>query len=127
MIRVAALLVAASVSAVALPAAADGIPREKRPTVTRTIEDNRAVGTGTVIEEKIAVEQKPAPVVAAPSPPPPPMTPVYVWMPGRWTWNSPMTTHVWVPAMYILPPSSAEQQSLAQWRLGKWIGIGRED
>jgi hypothetical protein len=129
MIRVAALLVAASVFAVGVPAAADGVPREKRPVATKKIEKKkRTVRERTVIEKKVVVEkkEKPAPVIAAP-PPPPPVVPVYVWAPGHWTWNSPMNMHVWVPGNYILPPSPAEEQNLALWRIGKWIGIGRDD
>jgi hypothetical protein len=38
-----------------------------------------------------------------------------------------MNTHIWVPGMYVWPTSPAEEQSLALWRLGKWIGLGRDD
>ncbi|MGD9616266.1 MAG: hypothetical protein AB7H90_13125 [Alphaproteobacteria bacterium] len=126
MIRVAALLVAASVFAVSIPAAADGIPREKRPIVTKKIKKKKIVRKRIVIEKKVVVEQKEAapPVVAAPPTLPPP---VFVWVPGHWTWNSPMNMHVWVPGMYVRPPSPAEEQNLALWRIGKWIGIGRDD
>jgi hypothetical protein len=126
MIRFAALLVAASVLAVSLPAQADGVPLEKRSTVTKKIKRKRIVRKKVVIERKIVVEKKEMLVVVAPAPPPP-ATPAYVWMPGHWTWNAPMNTHVWVPAMYVWPTSPAEEQSLALWRLGKWIGIGRDD
>jgi WXXGXW repeat (2 copies) len=125
MIRFAALLVAASVLAVSLPAQADGVPLEKRSTVTKKIKKKRIVRKKVVIEKKIVVEEA-APVIAAPASPLPP-TPVYVWVPGHWTWNAPMNTHVWVPGMYILPPLPEEEQSLALWRVGKWMGIGRED
>lgn len=87
MIRFTALLVAVSMLAVNVPAAADGI-------------------------------------VPTPSVPTPP---VFVWMPGHWTWNRPMSTHVWVPGMYIRPPTAEEERNLALWRLGTWIGIGRRD
>ena len=128
MIRFAALLVAASVLALGVPAAADGVPREKRPTVTKEIKKKRIVRDRVVIEETIIVEEKlPEPPVIVAPPPPPPATPVYVWMPGRWTWNSPMNMHVWVPGMYVLPQSLAEAEILALWRLGKWIGIDRSD
>jgi hypothetical protein len=126
MIRFAALLVAGSVLAASVPSLADGIPREKRPVITKNIKKNRIVRKKVVVEEKIVVEKKEAPpVVAAPAPPP--ATPAYLWMPGHWTWNSPMNMHVWVPGMYVLPPSPAEEQTLALWRIGKWIGIGRSD
>jgi WXXGXW repeat (2 copies) len=126
MIRFAALLVAASVLAVSVPAFADGIPIEKRPTVTKKIKKKkRIVRKRVVIEKKIAIEEKeaPPPVVVAPPPPPPPA----VWMPGRWTWNAPMNTHVWVPGMYVWPTPPADEPSLAAWRIGKWMGFGRED
>jgi hypothetical protein len=126
MIRFAALLVAASVLAVSLPAQADGIPLEKRPTMTKKIKKKRIVRKKVVIEKKIVVEKREAPPLAImPTPPSPP--PAYVWMPGHWTWNAPMNMHVWVPGMYVWPTSPAEEQSLALWRLGKWIGIGRDD
>ena len=39
-----------------------------------------------------------------------------------------MNTHVWVPGMYIRPPSPEEQQRLALRRIGQWtVGIGRDD
>ena len=127
MIRFAALLVAASVLAASLPAQADGVPLEKRSTVTRKVKKKRVVRRKLVTEKKIVVEKKEAPpVVVAPVPPPPP-APAYVWMAGHWTWNAPMNTHVWVPGMYVWPTSPAEEQSLALWRLGKWIGISRDD
>jgi len=127
MIRFAALLVAASVLAVSLPAQADGVPLEKRPTVTKKIKKKRIVRKKVVIERKIVVEKREAPPVVVTPVPPPPATPAYVWMPGHWTWNTPMNMHVWVPGMYVWPTSPAEEQSLALWRLGKWIGIGRDD
>lgn len=63
-------------------------------------------------------------IAPAPSAPPPP---VFAWMPGHWTWNGPMSAHVWVPGMYIRPSTAEEQRDMALWRLGKWIGIGRQD
>jgi hypothetical protein len=126
MIRFAALLVAGSVLAASVPAAADGVPREKRPVITKSIKKNRIVRKKVVVEETVVVEEKEAPpVVAAPAPLP--ATPAYLWVPGHWTWNSPMNMHVWVPGMYVLPPSPAEEQTLALWRIGKWIGLGRDD
>jgi len=106
MVRFAALLVAVSVLAGSVPAAADGIPREKRPVVTKKIKKNKAVRKKVVTEESVVVEQKETPpIVLAPAPPPSPIpvTPVYVWAPGHWTWNSPMAMHVWVPGMYTRP------------------------
>jgi hypothetical protein len=124
MIRFAALLVAASVLAAGMPAAADGIPIEKRPTMTQKIKKKRIVRRRVVIEKKTVVEKKAPPVVVAAPPPPPPAA---VWMPGHWTWNAPMSTHVWVPGMYVWPTPVADEQSLAQWRIGKWLGFGRDD
>ena len=127
MIRVAALLVAGAVLAAGVPAAADGISREKRPVITKKIKKSRIVRRRLVTEKTVVVEQKPAPpVVLVPAPPPPP-TPVYVWLPGHWTWNSPMSMHVWVPGMYIRPPSPEEEQNLALRRIGQWFGIGRDE
>ncbi len=106
MIRFAALLVAISVLAASIPAVADGIPREKRPVVTKKIKKNRAVRRKVVTEEKVVVEQKEAPPVVlapVPAPPPIPATPIYVWEPGHWTWSSPMAMNVWVPGMYLRP------------------------
>jgi hypothetical protein len=138
MFRVAALLVAASMLALSMPAAADGIPREKRPVATKKIKKKRIVSRETVTEEEVIVQERaaPPPVVIAPPPPPlvvappplPPPPPVgYVWMPGRWTWNEPMTAHVWVPGMYVWPTPAADAPSLAMWRQNKWFGIGREE
>jgi hypothetical protein len=106
MIRFAALLVAASMLAVSIPAAADGIPRKKRPVVTKEIKEEDPIRGRVVIERETVVEEKqvPPPVVAAsPSPLPLPALPppVFVWMPGHWTWNAPINMHVWVPGMYI--------------------------
>jgi hypothetical protein len=94
--------------------------------ITKKIK-KKIVRKKVVIEEKVVVEEKEAPPMIAAPVPPPIAAPAYVWMPGRWTWNSPMNMHVWVPGMYILPPSPAEEQTLALWRIGKWIGIGRND
>jgi WXXGXW repeat (2 copies) len=127
MIRFAALLVAASVLAVSVPSLANGIPLEKRPTVTKEIKKKRAVRKSVVIEERIVVEEKQAAPPVVPLSPPPPATPVFVWVPGHWTWNAPMSMHVWVPGMYIRPPSPEEERSLALRRIGEWIGIGRQD
>jgi hypothetical protein len=129
MVRFAALLVAASVLAVSLPVAADGIPREKRPVVIKKVKKKKIVRKKIVTERKVIVETNeasPPAIIAAPPSLPPPM-PVYEWAPGYWAWNAPMNTHVWVPGMYIAPSSPAEEQNLALWRIGKWIGIGRED
>ncbi len=129
MLRIAALLVAASVLALSVPAAADGVPLEKRPAATKKINKKRKiVRRKTVIEKEVVVEKKqaPPPVVVAPQAPPPPAV-VYVWAPGHWTWNAPMNSYVWVPGMYIRPPSPTDGQALALWRLGKWIGFGRDD
>jgi hypothetical protein len=126
MIRFAALLVAASVLAVSIPAAADGIPREMRPAVTKKVKKTRIIRKKVVVERPVVVERKeeaPPPVVAMPAPP----RPGYIWMPGRWTWNAPMNTHVWVPGMYVWPTPPADSHSLALWRIGKWIGPGRDD
>jgi len=127
MIRFAALLVAASVLAVSVPAWADGVTREKHPTITKKIKKKRIVRKKVVIEEEVIVEKRVAPPIVIAPASPPPMALTYVWMPGHWTWNAPMNTHLWVPAMYVWPTSPAEEQSLASWRLGKWIGIGRDD
>src|SRR4051794_21702277 len=124
MVRFAALLVAASVLAAGLPAAADGIPIEKRPTVTK--KKKRIVRKRVVIEKKVVVDEAAAPPPVIVAPPPPPSPPA-VWMPGGWTWSAPMSTHIWVPGMYVWPPPTADEQSLAQWRTGKWLGFGRED
>ena len=131
MIRVAALLLAAAVLAVSIPAAADGIPIEKRPAATKTIhKKKRIVRRKTVIEKDVVIEHRETPpvVLASPvalAPPPPPIG--YVWKPGYWTWNAPTNMHVWVPGMYVWPTPPADEHGLALWRLGKWIGIGRED
>jgi hypothetical protein len=129
MIRFAALLVAASVLALSVPSWADGIPVENRPAVTKKIKKKRTVRRKVVIEKNVVVEENEAPpvVLAPPPPPPPPTPPVYVWVPGHWTRNPPMNTHVWVPAMYIRPLSPEEQQSLASQRIRQWIGIGRDN
>lgn len=120
MIRFAALLVAAAVLAVSVPAAADGIPVEKRQTVSKKHKKKRVVRRRVVIEKKIVVRKRETPPPVAAAPP-------AVWMPGHWTWNAPMNTHVWVPGMYVWPTPPAQEQSLALWHLGKWIGLGRED
>jgi hypothetical protein len=127
--RIAALLVVALMLTAGVPAVADGIPGAQRPTVSQPRVRPQTVEETIVIEEKQAA---PPVVIASPPPPPAPPTtpvdvPVYVWMPGHWTWNAPMRTHVWVPGMYIRPPSPADEHNLALWRLGKWIGIGRGD
>jgi hypothetical protein len=127
MIRFAALLVAASVLAVSVPSLADGIPIENRPTLTKKIKKKKIVRKKTVIEKRIVVEEKQAAPPVVPPSPPPPATPVFVWVPGHWTWNAPMNMHVWVPGMYIRPPSPEEERSLALRRIGKWIGIDRQD
>ena len=106
MIRFAALLVAASVLAVSIPAAADGVPREKRPVVTKKIKKHRVVGRKVAIEKKVIVEKqrrRRSSLAPAAAPAACPATPVYIWAPGHWTWNSPMNMHVWVPGMYIRP------------------------
>ena len=110
-----------------MPSPADGVPREKRPVAIKKIEKKKTVRTKPVAEETVLVEEKPPPPVILAPPPTPAPPPVCVWMPGHWTWNSPMNMHVWVPGMHIRPPSVEEERSLALWRLGKWIGIGRED
>ncbi len=38
-----------------------------------------------------------------------------------------MNTHVWVPGMYIRPPSPEEQQRLASRPIGQWFGIGGDN
>jgi len=127
MIRFAALLVAAAVLALSMPAVADGIPREKRPVATKKINKKRIVPRETVTEEEVIVQERaaPPPVVIVPPPPPPPVG--YVWMPGRWTWNEPISAHVWVPGMYVWPTPASDAPSLAMWRQNKWFGIGREE
>lgn len=128
MLRVAALLVALSVLAVSIPAAADGVPREKRPVITKKIKKHRIVRRKVPVEKKVIVETEAPPIVAAPVPQQPiAPTPVYVWAPGHWTWNSPMNMHVWVPGMYIRPLSPEDEQNLALRRIGQWIGVGRDD
>jgi hypothetical protein len=106
MIRFAALLVAASVLALSVPSWADGTSVEKRPVVTKKIKKKRTVRKKVVIEKTVVVEEKgaPPPIVLAPAAPLPAM-PVYVWVPGHWTRSASMDMHVWVPAMYMLPPS----------------------
>jgi hypothetical protein len=126
MLRVAALLVALSVLAVSIPAAADGVPREKRPVITKKIKKHRIVRRKVAVEKKIVIEKTEAPPIVA-APPPIPATPLYVWAPGHWTWNSPMNMHVWVPGMYIRPPSPENEQNLALRRISQWIGVGRDD
>ena len=107
MIRFAALLVAASVLALSVPSWADGVPIENRPAVTKKIKKKRIVRNEVVSEIYVVVEDKEAPpVVLAPAYPPPAAPvyiPVYIWVPGHWTRNPPMNTHVWVPGMYIRP------------------------
>lgn len=132
MVRFAALLVAASVLAVSVPAAADGIPIEKRPQATKKIvtkkirKKRRIVRKEVTVEKTTVVERREAvPVAVAPAPPLPPTG--YVWAPGHWTWDVTMNTHVWVPGMYVWPTPLADAQSLAMWRVGKWLGFGRED
>jgi hypothetical protein len=127
MIRFAALLVAAAVFAVSVPSLADGIPREKRPAATKEVKKKKIVRKRVVIEKRIVVEEKQAAPPVVPPSPPPLATPVFVWVPGHWTWNAPMNMHVWVPGMYIRPPSPEEERSLALRRIGEWIGIGRQD
>ena len=130
MIRFTALLVAASVVALSVPSRADGVPIEKRPAATKKIKKKRIVRRKVVIEKRVVVEENAAlpPVVLAPAPPPPPPVPaVYVWVPGHWTRNWPMNTHVWVPGMYIRPPSPEEQQRLASRPIGQWFGIGGDN
>ena len=94
--RLTALLVAGAVLVCSAPAVADGMPREKRATVTKKMK-KEAAPSKVFVERQVEAP----PVVISPPPVPPPPPPPLVWVPGRWTWNSAMSTHVWVSGMYI--------------------------
>ena len=124
--RLGALLVAGAVLIAAAPVFADGVPVEKRPTVTKKFKKKRPIRRPTV-----TIEETVPPVVAAPvaimPPPPPPAAQALVWVPGRWVWNSPMNMYAWAPAMYLPPPTPEQSSALPLQRVGRWIGIDRVD
>lgn len=125
--RLGALLVAGVVLIAAAPVFGDGVPVEKRPTVTKKIKKKRPVRPKTVTIEDTVPPVVAAPAAVAPPPQAPPAPPALVWVPGRWVWNSPMNMYAWAPAMYLPPPTPEQSSALALQRVGRWIGIGRVD
>ena len=124
--RLGALLVAGVVLIAAAPVFGDGVPVEKRPTVTKKFKKKRPVRRHIVTIEEMAPPVVAGPVALAPPPQPQP-APALVWVPGRWVWNSPMNMYAWAPAMYLPAPTPEQSSALMLQRVSRWIGIDRVD